>query len=176
MSTSFDDLVNQETKVDQSVARTRRRDEWLADVGRLYSTVEEYLSRYTEEGSVQVERTDKRMREDSIGEYDIQSLTIMVGSRRARLDPVGASVIGAKGRVDMVGPHGTLKLVLVPHTAAAPRIAFRESEGGRRPPTEQTEEIVDWDWKIATPPPGITYVDLGEEEFLDAVADVLDGS
>ena len=117
----------------------------------------------------------KQINEEYIGIYDVASLEIQIGAIKVRFDPIGTLVFGAKGRVDIHGPHGTVKFVLVPKTASSPMIRVIIQEA----PVEvkdELEPVEEWAWKRRTPPPNIKYIELEEESFLSAIMEVANAS
>ena len=102
----------------------------------------------------------------------MKSLEVHIGTIKVQFEPIGTIIFGAKGRVDMHGPHGTVKFVLVPKTASSStiRVIVRDSSSETK---EEPEPIVEeWAWKIATRSPNIKYTELEEESFLSAIMEV----
>ena len=60
-----------------------------------------------------------------------RSLEVSIGTViKIHFDPIGTNLIGVKGRVDMHGPHGTVRFVLVSKTDSSPtRVIIQESPG-----------------------------------------------
>jgi hypothetical protein len=40
---------------------------------------------------------------------------------------------------------------------------------------EEEPKDIEWDWKIATPPPRIQYINLEQDTFLEALMEVVGG-
>ncbi len=152
---SFDDFVDQqiaEAEQAQSMNWPQRREDWIKHLDRFYKLALGFLQKYIEEEKIHIRWTTKHINEDYIG-----------------FDPIGTNLIGAKGRVDMHGPHGTVRFVLVPKTDSSPiRVIMQESLV--RVKDEPTLE--ECAWKIATRPPDIKYIELEKEEFLSAIMEV----
>jgi hypothetical protein len=93
------------------------------------------------------------------------------------MTPIGTLLIGAKGRVDVVGPAGRARLVLVNSIASGPTIRVTVSIGGKpEPPTAEVEpKEITWEWKIATSPPAIRYIELTQESLFRALMEVANG-
>ena len=97
--------------------------------------------------------------------------------------PVGTILIGALGRIDMEGPNGIVKYVLVPEISNAPKIetailsTVEDRKKWKEKQQKEAEEIMKANkvWKIATPPPNIKYLDLNEDIFFDKLMEVIDG-
>jgi hypothetical protein len=155
---------------------SKKRD-WLEELDKFYSTVEGYLAQFQESGKIKLEKAKILLEEEHLGQYQADSMTILLGSDKVSLTPVGTLLIGAKGRVDMVGPAGTVKFILAGKQSDGIRISMTIS--GEKQPARETlpnpiapEEFV---WKIATPPPKVRFIELRPETFFSALAEVVNG-
>ena len=169
---SFDDFVNQQiAKEEPSIDWTRRRDDWIRHLDEFYQLAEGFLQKYIDQGKVRITTATKQITEEHIGSYNVKSLEVEIGTIKVRLDPIGTLIVGAKGRVDMCGPHGMVKFVLVPKTASssAIRVIDRDSSSETK---DEPEPVKEWAWKRRTPPPNIKYIELEEESFLSAIMEV----
>lgn len=160
---SFDDFVDQQlAKTEPSINWSQRRDDWVDHLVVFYHLAEEFLRKYIEQDKVHLMWATKQINEEYVGSYDVASLEIQIGVVNVRFDPIGTNLIGVKGRVDMHGPNGTVKFVLVPETASSPML-----------PKDELEPVVEeWVWKISTRHPNIRYIKLVEESFLSAIMEV----
>lgn len=174
-----------EKKIDEFFARmsskeetpninwAKKRDEWLKCLKEFYDRVNSYLKKYVSEGRIRIASGRKRISEDYIGEYEVSMVTIHIGNSQIRLEPIGTNLIGAKGRVDMVGPNGKVKFVLVDKEASAPRVSVQIVEQYKEASLETPKtQKMEWDWKISTPPPAIKYIELNPESFFDAFMEI----
>lgn len=167
---SFDDFVNQQiAKEEPSIDWTQIRDDWIKHLDEFYQLAEEFLQKYIEQGKVHITWITKQINEEHIGSYDVKSLEVQIGTIKVRFDPIGTLVLGVKGRVDMHGPHGTVKFVLVPKTDSSPTIRVIQESKVK---DEQEPVIEELAWKILTPPPNIKYIELEEEAFLSTIMEV----
>ena len=92
-----------------------RRREWIAAVKRLYQRVtDELLAESISQGLVSVSRVQKEIKEDYLGTYRVPELILDINGETVRFSPKGRNIIGAKGRVDLVGEFDTVMLVLEP--------------------------------------------------------------
>ena len=94
------------------------------------------------------------------------------------MTPVGTLLIGAKGRVDVVGPAGRARLVLVNSEASSPpTIKVRVSIGGKPEPpaVAAPPKQIKWGWKIATSPPTVRYIELTQDSLFQALMEVANG-
>ena len=82
---------------------------------RLYEKVTgELLSDSIAQGLVTVSRVDKAIEEEYLGKYRVSELILNISGETVRFSPKGCNVIGAKGRVDLVGELDAMTLVLEP--------------------------------------------------------------
>jgi hypothetical protein len=160
-------------KKERKIDWEKKKEEFLKAIDELYAFVEECLKPYKDK--VNVSYKPVKIVEEKLGHYESQKMIIEIGDRIATLTPVGAIVIAASGRVDLEGEKGIIKLVRVPEKDSAPKIDVKISIGDepadtRIPTREDSGKNV---WKIATPPPGIRYIDLDCDSFFDALMKVI---
>jgi hypothetical protein len=92
-----------------------RKKEWVKAIEALYETVcGQYLAGAVKDGTVKVWRDSKEIDEDYIGRYTVPLLVLEVGGERVMFSPKGRNVVGAAGRVDLVGDLGQVTIVRQP--------------------------------------------------------------
>ena len=179
---NFDEFIERETEqknADPSHLREKRLQEWRRRVAELYDMVKDIMSEYAQSGKVSITTDDDLdLYEELLGHYKVPQMKITLGSlgKYVTLDPVGAYVIGAWGRVDMRGPNGaTVRLVLVDSHLKSPRFRVTDKvvdepvpqKSNPLPAQAQTEP--DPAWRLATLPPKIEYIPITKTTFLEAV-------
>ena len=170
---SFDDFVDQQiAKTKSSIDWTKKRDAWMKHLDEFYQLAEGFLRKYIDQDKVHITWSTKQINEEYIGSYEVASLEVQIGTIKVHFDPIGTRVLGVKGRVDMHGPHGTVKFVLVPKTASPPTIRIIVQGESSEVKDEPESVMEEWTWKILTPPPNIKYIELEEESFLSAIMEV----
>jgi hypothetical protein len=87
-------------------ARNERIERWKKAVNDLYEQIKGAL-----EGQGQFHIQNLERYETDLGSYQIDMMTIDIGSIRLWLEPKARNVLGAHGRVDLKGPRGTVKLI-----------------------------------------------------------------
>jgi hypothetical protein len=92
-----------------------------------------------------------------------------------RLEPIGTNLIAAQGRVDLIGPYGAVKFVLVNAASDRPRIRVSQKDDQAPNPPTATQHEQTLVWKIATQAPSIRYLPLAAESFYDAIMQVTQG-
>lgn len=173
MTDKFMQFVQEQTAVasdDTAGAMSIEQDKqrWLSKLDELKKLVNDWLSDYVEKGI----KTSIKMvpvTEEQTGTYQAPQIEITVGQAVVRLKPIGTFLIGAWGRIDMEGPRGVCRLILVPKRAKTPLFAFG--------PTPITEPVAmpDLVWKIMPTPPASAYIELTRELFLDMLMKVVRG-
>ena len=82
-------------------------------------------------------------------------------------------LIGTKGRVDVTGPTGATRFMLVDKDASRPRLGVTIQSNPRRPPAlEPPAKPIDWTWKIVTSPPTVRYIDLTQDSLFRTLLEV----
>ncbi|WP_165224204.1 hypothetical protein [Aquisphaera insulae] len=113
-----------------------RRDAYVTAVDHLYALIENILAAPLRDGAVQVQRRPKNLEEAYIGSYRIEDLVLFFGDEQVRFSPQGRNILGAEGRVDVLGERGTATLILNGGTWS--RLLTRQP----RVTTEQIDEEV----------------------------------
>ncbi len=67
-------------------------------------------------GFTPIQRRPKQLTENYIGSYSIDDLLLVIGEEQVRFSPRGRNIVGAAGRVDVVGERGEAALILQPET------------------------------------------------------------
>ena len=92
-----------------------RREQWIDEVERLYQkVVGELLAESIAQGLVRVSRGEKKIEEEYLGTYCVPELNLDISGETVRFSPKGRNIVGAKGRVDLVGELDAVTLVLEP--------------------------------------------------------------
>jgi len=175
---SFDEFIEKQSSSGQEIEIdwSKKLNEWEKYLSNFYGLVEDFLKPYVESGKLKIQKSDIELQEEYIGAYTAQELLIRIGKNDILLKPIGTNLIAAKGRVDMIGPKGQVKFLLVPKESSGPKIGIRILvEGESSAPEDKPAIVTEWAWKIATPPPRISYVELEPESFQSALMEVVNG-
>jgi len=152
----------------------KQRDEWLVHLHELYDLAESFLAEYTKTGDIKVSYRDIPLNEEHIGSYSARQMILKIGCQEIALTPVGTLFFYIKGRVDVVGPAGQTRLVLVDSESLGPPRKVTVSIGKPNVEAAPPKEIK-WAWKIATSPPIIQYIELTQESLFEALMEVANG-
>ncbi|MDR6904071.1 hypothetical protein [Rhizobium miluonense] len=182
MATSeFDDFIRRQQAKRQESAQLdvgRELDEWRKHLSTLYDTVEAYMSAYIREGAATIKYRPIELNEEFSGPYEVNQMSLTIEPSVIQFKPIGTMLIGSKGRVDVQGPQGEARLVLVNRKVSEARelIHIRVSVSGAppAPPSITTQEPIEWAWKLATRPPNMRFIDLDEATFFNMILMVAD--
>lgn len=146
---SLEDFLRKKKEKNESELKAvdweKRRAKWLSSVDQLYEKVRQWLRKPMGEGVIKVTFSDEVISEEHLGSYPVKKMRLTVGSEQVTFHPQGTLIVGACGRVDMVGDEGSVMLVLL-----------------------------DWkQWNIAVRTPKIKYWPLTKESFSEALKQVM---
>ncbi|MGB3836254.1 hypothetical protein [Castellaniella sp.] len=183
MTKRFDEFIKSQAKNTEknSTAQITPEQEkklWLEKLAELHNLVDESLNAYVKSGDVKITRVPVVLHEEQLGLYEANQLEILLGRQLIRLKPIGTFLIGARGRVDMTGPRGIVRFVIVPPALEKPSFRVTVSIGGKEnTPTPEPKYVPpeEWVWKISTLPPRIMYLELTSESFREALIEVVNG-
>jgi hypothetical protein len=179
----FDEFVKRkqaEKAAAASIDWGSQRDEWLNYLNALYAQIESFLEAYLSAGEAQCEYREIPLNEENIGSYTAKQMILKIGRQEVTFTPVGTLLIGMKGRVDVLGPAGKARLVLLDKKATNARSLIKVSVSvvgkGKTPPSpppvSQPLEPIEWAWKIVSRPPEMKFTDLTQEAFFEMILEV----
>jgi hypothetical protein len=154
----------------------KERKDWLRHLKELYDQTESFLAEYLKAGEIKLSYRNIELNEENIGTYSARQMILKIGRQEITLTPVGTLFFFTKGRVDVMGPAGRTRLVLVDSRASGPPRKVTVRIGKREPPAaEAAPKGIKWKWKIATSPPNIQYIELTQESLFQALMEVANG-
>jgi hypothetical protein len=179
MNSDFDAFVKREQAAAESgeLDPAKERDEWLGYLNNLYKTIKSFLAEYIKKGEITVSYRRIDLNEENIGAYKARQMIVRVGRQEITMTPIGTMLIGAKGRVDIVGRAGRIRLFLVDSRSSGPRmkVTIRIDGKSAAAAPEPAPEEIKWAWKIATSPPVVRYIELRRESLFQALMEVANG-
>lgn len=180
--TEFDEFVKRQQREESSASKVdwdAERDQWLESLNALYAQIEKFLQAYISAGQARYEYRDVALNEQDLGSYVAREMILHFGRQQVKLIPIGAMLIGTKGRVDVNGPAGTARLTLIGKdvtdarqllnvtvTGFGKEKSLRPSVGNR--PREPMTRV----WKIASRPPEMKFTELTQEAFFEMILEV----
>ncbi len=172
---TFDEFVNRQQEADAFVNWEEIRAEWIRRLDDLYLKIESFLTKYISLQQIRLEYRRIDLNEQGIGAYIARRMVLRIGRQEVGLVPVGTLLIGAKGRVDVVGPAGKAEIMLVNGKLNAwkPRVTVTTGVGGKLsvPPSEAPQNI-EWEWRIVTRPPERRFIEITQESFFQLIMEV----
>lgn len=183
MTDKFDEFIKSQAQrtIEENSAQItpeQGKEWWLNKLVELYALVNKSLEDYVKSGDVKITRFPVTLNEEQLGSYQSEQLEILLGRQVVRLKPVGTVLIGARGRVDMIGPRGSVRFVIVPRASEKPSLDVTASIAGQViKPIDDPKRVPaeEWGWKISTFPPRIRHLELNSQSFRDALMGVVNG-
>lgn len=177
---TFGEFVTQRMEQARQSAEVLNREErlasWQYELDSLYQKMEGYLKDYINSG-LRTERRRVQLTEDDLGSYEAEALAILIGRDEVIAEPVGTMLIGSMGRVDLSGPYGILRIVLLEKGGLIKRVTISSTDGRDeayvRAPLRG--DIDQRGWYFVTRPPDAIATPLNEDSFRDAVMEVAGG-
>lgn len=161
----FEDFIAQqesENNESSAIDYEQNKQNWLAKIDEFYELIQGFIRDYIKQGKISEEWKTIQLQEDHFGEYEVKQLMLKIGKKRLIFKPVGRFIIGCKGRIDLISDLGSVRFLLVPKDFDKPGIFFLDDF------TPQTQ----WQWKIASRPPKVNYLEITEETFFEALMEV----
>jgi len=79
---------------------------WLDSIHKLYSEIDEWLAEEQDEGLIKITEEETAISEERLGTYKAPVLILKAGTNVVKLLPIGKTIIGADGRIDMKSDKG----------------------------------------------------------------------
>ena len=164
-------LLSQQIDSPETISKAKNRKAlFLKKTQEFFASVESFIAQYVDRGQIRIVSGETILTEEWVGTYKIENRTIEIGGKEAHIVPVGAFIFGAKGRIDMIYRSKTVRFVLVePSAVPAIRMMTLDEHIKEKHSQKLEEEPV---WKIASPPPRITFTNFDQDTFLLSLMDV----
>lgn len=152
-------------------------------VEKLYSLAEDAVSDLISENLITVSRESKSIFEESLGSYEIDCLVFSINSKKIKFIPYGTMLIASKGRVDVTGPYGEEKFMLIRKGVRSARdlihvkVSIVGGEEEKKTETETTKKITvdDWEWKTASNDNYMKFSDVTQEAITEIILRMING-
>ena len=101
---------NKEKQIDW----TKRKEDWKNSIEFLYSSLDNLIISNFKNAGYDVIPTYEELKitEDYLGSYYVQKYIIKADNIIITFNPIGSIIVGAYGRVDMLLPNETIKLIM----------------------------------------------------------------
>lgn len=153
--------------------------QWKESLAGLYSEIAAYMELYVRRGAIRITYGETELGERYLGSYFAPTMTIEIGLQKVELVPIGTLIIGGRGRVDVRGPAGDARLVLVHRNVRRPEdlvsVRVNDALQGNKKDISITADgdFDEFVWKIATPPPRVIFDELTETNFHEMLMEVV---
>ena len=168
----LDRFIKEKSKRKEEFQKTdweNKKNEWLKYLSQFYASIQNWMNDYEDKGMISYKFMPVDICEENIGQYKADKLILTIANEQLVFDPVGAVLIGdARGRIDMKGKNGIVKFLLVEKDTNEATVKISADTESEKERTSQR-----WQWKIATPPPSIRYLELNRDSFSDAILDII---
>jgi len=84
------------------VVREELKRLWLEALKKLFDDIKNWVADASQEGLLQIHEDTEQLAEEHLGRYQVPLLVLRAGASEVLIKPIGAMIIGAKGRVDMI--------------------------------------------------------------------------
>lgn len=154
------------------------KKEWMSALDEFYANVTTWLNPLVG-ANLSLDFETIVLQEEHIGAYETRKMYIYAKGQKVVIEPKGTLIIGAKGRIDMIGSYGRVRFVYVDKRLTRPNISVRLIDTVKENALQETkyettgEEPVEYEWKIATMPPNIQYIPLNAETFSNSLLSVI---
>ena len=149
----------------------KEKKEWLNELKKLFEKIESFLSEIGTE-KIEYEMNDISLNEEFFHSYQVQKMDLIISDVQVSIKPIARFVIGAAGRVDIIGPNATAKLVLVSEGAKEPEMKVNENIPNDA--MEREKRLAKKrNWKIVSTKPKIHYVELNVDTFSDVLLEII---
>lgn len=101
------EFLRKQKAADNPERRIQRQKAWLVALDKLFQKIRSWLAEAEREKLIKVRIEKVHHTEESLGTFEVPRLTLTVDHKTITLKPIGATIIGADGRVDMVSTKGT---------------------------------------------------------------------
>ena len=167
-------------KGDTKIDWVDRKKGWLEYLNALYEVIGGCLIDFQQTGKINIKKDSIEIIEENIGSYPADRMTIEFADEKITLQPIGTNLIGARGRVDMSGKYGSVKIVLVDSRMKGIRDQIRISTVERNSVPQKEidgnpEEFVKWEWRFVSAPPASLYQPVNEETIYSVIMELSNG-
>jgi len=177
----FEEFIKQNDTKEEQINWDEKKQFFIEKISEFYNIIDKYLKPY--QNDIVMKDSEITIYEEKIGNYEVKKRTLNIKGTTIEFTPIGTILIGAWGRIDMEGPNGVVKFVLVPENSESPKIEtaiLLTDEDRKKWKEKQANEDkkrveATKTWKVATPAPNIKYLDLDLDIFFDKLMEIIDG-
>lgn len=174
-----------EQEEEQEFNKDEQIEEYKNLVDDLYKIALDPIQELINEGLIQESREEILINEELLGEYKIDALVLTINNKKIKFEPVGTMLIGSKGRVDVTGPFGKERFLLIRKGVKSPsdlvKVTFHVSGAPKQEEEKKREEnkkpsISDWEWKtMPSDSRWVKFNDVNADTMTDIIMRMING-
>lgn len=153
------------------------KSSWLKQIESFYVIIKNHLDSYIKNGVISCSFSNKNMLEEQLGPYNTTRMILSLYGNKLTFDPIGTVLIGAHGRIDLIGPRDTIKFLLVNEKSSGPIIKIIEDDSIIQPNSNpNAKNSLNLKWKILDRDTSkLKFIELTKDSLLNALMDSIDG-
>ena len=105
--TAITKFLRRQKETDSPHRRAQRQKEWLDAVEGLLGQIRSWLAEAQREKLLKIHPDKIKIVEESLGTYTAPCLVLTAAGKTVTVKPIGSTIIGANGRVDMESANGS---------------------------------------------------------------------
>ena len=111
--TAITKFLRQQKEAGSPRRRAQRQKKWLDAVENLLGDIRSWLAEAQREKLVKIHPDKIKITEENLGTYTAPSLVLTAAGKTVKVKPIGSTIIGADGRVDMESANGTFMFLYI---------------------------------------------------------------
>lgn len=111
--TAITEFLRQQKKAGSPRRRAQRQKKWLDAVEDLLRRIRSWLAEAQREKLIKVHQDTIKIAEETLGTYIAPCLILTAAGKTVKVKPIGNTIIGADGRVDMESANGTFMFLYI---------------------------------------------------------------
>jgi hypothetical protein len=111
--TAITEFLRRQKETDSPHRQAQRQKKWLDAVEGLFRDIRSWLAEAQREKLIKIHPDKIKITEESLGTYTAPYLVLTAAGKTMRVKPIGSTVIGADGRVDMESSKGTFMFLYI---------------------------------------------------------------
>ena len=111
--TAITEFLRRQKETTSPHRRAQRQKEWLDAVEGLLRDIRSWLAEDQREKLVKIHPSKIKITEENLGTYTAPSLVLTAAGKTVKVNPIGSTIIGADGRVDMESANGIFMFLYI---------------------------------------------------------------
>jgi|GEM_PF-1984243 len=165
-----------ENKDDTKQIWEKDKKNWLKNLKDLFETINNWLKPLSNKQLINLKKEIITITEPYIGEYETEQIIITLRNSIILIKPIGTLIVGAYGRVDIIGHKKDIKILYVPEDSKNMKSVYTQLINSKNLTETEAESLknkLNLTWKIATNPPNVQYLPFDENSFSDLILDLI---